>query len=86
MRSPIGDSCLVDIPAWDYHWQNAYQLKKPVEIFLGEDELYLSCTWDNSPANQPYVDGVQQPPRDVNWGSKATDEMCIGFLYLVPIQ
>lgn len=86
VRSPIGDSCLVDIPAWDYHWQNAYELEEPVELFLGEDELFLSCTWDNSAANQPYVDGVQQEPRDVNWGVKVSDEMCIGFLYMVPIQ
>lgn len=86
VRSPIGDSCLVDIPVWDYHWQNAYQLNKPVEIFLGEDELFLSCTWDNSASNQPYVDGVQQAPRDVNWGARVSDEMCMGFLYLVPLQ
>lgn len=88
VKSPVGDSCLLKIDRFDYHWQNGHVLEKPVEIFLGaeEDQLFLSCTWDNSAEHQPYIDGVQQEPRDVNWGSGVNDEMCIGFLYMVPVQ
>ena len=88
VKSPVGDQCLLKIDHFDYHWQNGHVLEKPVEIFLGaaEDQLFLSCTWDNSAANQPYIDGVQIAPRDVNWGSGVNDEMCIGFLYMVPVQ
>jgi hypothetical protein len=69
---------------FDYHWQQGFVLQEPAELFLGEDTLYLSCTWDNSAENQPVRDGVVQEPRDVNWGSGVEDEMCIGFLYIVP--
>lgn len=84
VRSPVGDTCLVKIPRWDFRWQMGYSLRTPATLFLGEDQLYLRCTWDNSPANQPLVDGAQAAPRDVNWGGGTDDEMCIGFLYLVP--
>lgn len=84
VRSPVGDTCLLDIPSWDYHWQTAYELTKPAELFLGEDEIYLRCTWDNSPAHQPLIDGQPMAPADVSWGPGVLDEMCMGFLYLAP--
>lgn len=84
VRSPVGDTCLLEIPKWDFHWQMGFELETPAQIFLGEDRISLSCTWDNSESNQPVVDGVQQAPRDVNWGGRTSDEMCIGFLYIVP--
>jgi hypothetical protein len=86
IRSPVGDTCLVHIPAWDFHWQMGYELATPATLFLGEDELYLRCTWDNSAENQPVVEGSPTEPRDVNWGGGTADEMCIGFLYLVPAR
>jgi hypothetical protein len=76
ITSPVGDTCLLNIPEWDFNWQNGYELKEPAFIFLGEDKLYLRCTWDNS------AEGAV----DVNWGGRTTDEMCIGFVYLVPEQ
>ncbi len=30
-----GDSCLVDIPSWDFHWQQAYLFSTPVPITVG---------------------------------------------------
>ncbi len=80
--SPVGDTCMVQVNKWDFRWQFGYELKKPVEFFVGEDKLHLECTWDNSQAHQPYVDGVQQEVRDRNWGHRTSDEMCMGFLYL----
>lgn len=80
---PGGKSqCVLRIPAWDFHWQSAYQLKRPVYAAAG-DRVRLTCEWDNSFANQPRSGGTQQLPRDVTYGEKTTDEMCIGTLALL---
>lgn len=76
------EQCLLRIPAWDFHWQSAYQLKRPVYAAAG-DRVRLTCEWDNSFANQPVLGGAQQRPRDVTYGEKTTDEMCIGTLALL---
>jgi hypothetical protein len=75
------EQCLLDIPRWDFHWQRIYDFANPVTAQLG-DQLGISCDFDNSAAHQPIVRGSQQAPRDVNWGERTTDEMCLGFLYM----
>jgi hypothetical protein len=82
LRRDGREQCVLRIPAWDFHWQSAYQLRKPVYAAAG-DRIRLTCEWDNSFANQPVVDGMQQMPRDVTYGEKTTDEMCIGTLSLL---
>jgi hypothetical protein len=71
----------VGIPAWDFSWQGAYPLEAPV-VLAPSDELFLSCTWDNSAENQPIVDGEVGAPRDVSWGEGTSDEMCLSTLYV----
>ena len=73
--------CLLDIPRWDFNWQRSYFFAEPVTVVSG-NELQLECHWDNSAANQPFVDGVQQAPKDVNWGEGTGDEMCLGVVYI----
>jgi len=73
--------CLLDIPRWDFRWQGAYRLAAPVTAGPG-DLLSITCHWDNSAATQPVENGVQEPPRDLNWGEGTDDEMCVGFLYV----
>ena len=46
------------------------------------DRIRVECHWDNSAANQPIVDGVQQEPHDVGWGEGTGDEMCLGLMYV----
>ena len=46
------------------------------------DKLTISCTWDNSAQNQPWLGGVQQASHDVKWGESTTDEMCLGVVYV----
>jgi mono/diheme cytochrome c family protein len=75
-----GERCLLDIPRWDFHWQGSYGLIAPVVLQPG-DELSIECHWDNSAENQPWVDGMQFPPKDVNWGEGTDDEMCLGTVY-----
>jgi hypothetical protein len=63
---------LLDIPAWDFHWQFEYQLAAPVKFEPG-DKLRSRCTFDNSPGRL----GVDTATREVNWGEGSDDEMCV---------
>lgn len=75
------ETCLVDIPDWDFHWQSRYPLAEPVPFVAG-DALSLSCTWDNSAANQPVIGDTRAEPVDVQWGEGTRDEMCLGIVYV----
>lgn len=75
------ETCLVEIDNWDFDWQGGVSFVEPIRIQNG-DELVMSCTWDNSPNNQPVIDGVLQDPINVQWGEGTRDEMCLGVLFL----
>lgn len=80
--APAEDTCVIEIPRWDFNWQLGYLLEQPIDFTIGEDTLMLECRWDNRAENQPVIDGVRRTPRDVNWGQNSDDEMCIGYLYI----
>ncbi len=86
VREVGGKSCVVDVPKWDFNWQQSYFFPSDQPIVVGaSDRLKLTCTYDNSQANQPVVNGVQQEPRDVGWGDGSLDEMCLMYAHvLVP--
>ena len=63
------ESCLLDIPNYDFNWQRGYQLQEPVTVTQG-DVVRLTCAWDN-PTDQ-----------DVAWGDGTGDEMCLGTTLL----
>lgn len=81
VRADGSEECLLDIPRWDFAWQGAYALAEPRVLQLG-DRLRIACEWDNSPENQPVIDGEVQPPIDTVWGEGTRDEMCLGAFYL----
>ena len=70
---------LLHIPKWDFHWQGNYWFKSPVEVKRG-DALRITCTYDNSNANQPVIADRPLEPRYVVWGEGTTDEMCLGVM------
>jgi Copper type II ascorbate-dependent monooxygenase, C-terminal domain len=74
-----GAQTLLHIPRWDFHWQGSYWFEDPVQVKRG-DVLRITCTYDNSSANQPVVAGKPLEPRYVVWGEGTTDEMCLGVL------
>ena len=77
-----GDStCLLDIQRWDFHWQRSYPFTQAKVLRPGE-RVKLTCHFDNSQEHQPWINGAQALPRDVNWGEGTGDEMCLGILYL----
>ena len=62
---------LLDIPDWDFSWQEQYQFKDFIKLPKGT-RLDSMVVWDNSAANpnNPTV-----PPVRVRWGVESEDEM-----------
>lgn len=81
VRESDDRECVLEIPAWDFGWQEGYALREPIRVRPG-DKIGLQCWWDNSAANQPIIDGEQVEPIDVEWGDGTRDEMCLGILAL----
>ncbi|HEU4409786.1 MAG TPA: hypothetical protein VFS43_31325 [Polyangiaceae bacterium] len=72
-------SCLVDVPRWDFHLQEAFWLERPVLA----SEFALRCTYDNRPEAQPEArGGGRAKARELRWGEGTDDEMCLAFLYV----
>ena len=65
-----GDVCLVDVPRWDFNWQQLYLYTEPVEL-LPTDQLRISCGYNTEGRTET-----------VYWGDGTQDEMCINFLYV----
>ena len=69
---------LVRIDDWDFNWHNPYEFLTPVALPKGT-RVELVAHFDNSTGN---VRNPNQPPLEVRWGEKTTDEMCIGIMQL----
>ncbi len=79
ITTAIDSQMLVDIPDWNFHWQQSYFFQQPV-VAQSNQNIIVECHFDNSDAHQPIVNGVMQKPRDVTWGEDTLDEMCLSFL------
>jgi peroxiredoxin len=66
---------LIDIPAWDYRWQETYWFEKPIRAVAGS-RLEIVGVFDNSAANPL---NPSSPPKDVREGEQTTDEMLYAF-------
>lgn len=69
---------LLDIPRWDFHWQNAYTLANPIKAEPG-DIVRVTCRHDVRKRRHG-GHGVPKTPRYILWGEGTTDEMCLGIL------
>jgi mono/diheme cytochrome c family protein len=69
---------LLDIPRWNFHWQNAYMLEEPVQADPG-DVVRVTCRHDVRKRTHG-GHGIPKTPRYVLWGEGTTDEMCLGIL------
>ena len=67
------DETLLSIPRWDFHAQRAYFLERPL-TFRSGDRLSLECRYDNPTR------------RDVTWGERSSDEMCVGSLHVSELR
>ncbi|MEM9407013.1 MAG: tetratricopeptide repeat protein [Acidobacteriota bacterium] len=82
-RPPDGqDTTLLDIPRWDFFWQDEYLLERE-QLFPAGTELKLRVTYDNTADNprNPFT-----PPQRVLWGPSSRDEMCDVWLTVFPEQ
>jgi hypothetical protein len=61
--------CYVNIPRWDFHWQQLYFFEQPLQV-SALNTLKLTCTWDN------FTD------RTITWGEGTEDEMCLNYFYV----
>jgi hypothetical protein len=84
VRAGGARECVLQIDDWNFHWQGSYALRQSVEFQPG-DQLRVECHFDNSPENQPIVNGTRRVPQDVTWGEGTTDEMCLGIFYTTPL-
>lgn len=76
-----GAHTLLDIPAWDFHWQGTYQLVTPVQV-KPADQVIIRCTYDNTATHRASEQFVT-PMRDVTWGEGTEDEMCLAYAEVV---
>lgn len=65
-------TCLLNVPSWDFHWQQFFFYDSPVDLRAG-DRLRVTCGYDTSADTQT-----------VTWGEGTADEMCVAALYAVP--
>jgi hypothetical protein len=66
---------LVDVPHYDFKWQQAYVPAQPVIVQAGS-KIECFATYDNSPNNPWNPD----PTKEVRWGDQSWEEMMIGFM------
>jgi tetratricopeptide (TPR) repeat protein len=67
---------LIYIRDWDFRWQHVYRFVTPLALPRGTT-LTMRYTYDNSAENPR---NPQQPPKQVRWGQRSSDEM--GDLWL----
>ncbi|MDW8280698.1 MAG: hypothetical protein RMK29_03235 [Myxococcales bacterium] len=65
-----GSRCLVDIPQWNFHWQQFYFFAAGGLLLERGTVVKMTCTWDNP--------GTQA----VRWGEGTADEMCLSYFYV----
>ena len=70
-RESSADTCVADVPRWDFDWQQFYFFQSRKGLPVERDWSFrLTCEWDN-PTDQT-----------VRWGEGTDDEMCLAFVYV----
>lgn len=62
---------LIDIPHWDFNWQDDYRYAKPVPLPAGTT-IDMHFVYDNTAANPL---NPNNPPKRVRFGNRSSDEM-----------
>ena len=66
---------LVDIPRWNFKWQDDYRYSKPISLPAGT-EFHVEALYNNSENN---LSNPSSPPRRVTFGEGTNDEMMYCF-------
>jgi hypothetical protein len=79
---PNGDrEILLDLPRYDFNWQNTYVLAKPKVLPKGT-QLHCVAHYDNSKCNR----SNPNPDATVRWGDQTWEEMLIGYFDVSPVD
>src|SRR5439155_7873786 len=79
---PNGDKeILLDLPRYDFNWQNSYVLAKPKVLPKGT-QLHCVAYYDNSTNNR----SNPNPDATVRWGDQTWEEMMIGYFDVTPVD
>jgi hypothetical protein len=73
---------LIDIPDWDYNWQETYWLKESLRVKAGT-RFDIEAVYDNSSKNP---NNPSNPPKMVWFGEETTNEMLFGFFGATPVN
>lgn len=73
------EEILLDIPRYDFAWQNAYEFEAPKLMPRGS-KLRCEAVYDNSTENLANPD----PKATVRWGDQTWEEMMIGYFDATP--
>jgi mono/diheme cytochrome c family protein len=75
-----GDTVLLDVPSWSFHWQGQYEYRAPIAV-ANTDTLTIRCEYDNS--NEHRLELGLDPNVPVTWGEGTQDEMCLASIQMV---
>lgn len=75
------EEILLDVPAYDFRWQNIYRCAEPKFVKDGT-KIKAVAYYDNSKANPANPD----PNATVTWGEQSWDEMLIGYVDFIRVK
>ena len=82
LERPDGtDEVLLEVPAYDYNWQNIYRFREPVDAPAGS-LMKVEAHWDNSEGNVENPDATI----DVPWGDGTDNEMMVAFIGFIDAE
>jgi len=81
--TPAGERIwLLEIPEWDFDWQDEYRFRDPVRLPAGTT-LHMRYTYDNSAGNPR---NPSDPPVRVTYGPRSVDEMADLIVQTLPLS
>jgi hypothetical protein len=73
---------LIQIPHWDFHWQDFYFFKN-IQVAPAGTSLHAQGLYDNTATN---VHNPNNPPQTVTFGLNTSDEMFLVYFHYMPYQ
>jgi len=64
------ETCMIDVPDWNFHWQGLYFYTEPVNVNAGST-AEITCVFDTTGRDETTY-----------FGENTTDEMCLAFVYV----
>jgi hypothetical protein len=69
IRADDSESCLIDVPSYDFNWQRVYTYTEPIQL-QPNDRMEITCVYDST--------GVDTM---TYWGDGTSDEMCLMTIF-----